>query len=105
MGGRGSKSRMSGGGGVTRTSIPSVTQENLQKFVDQFGTGMTVNEMVDKVYRALPVVGTSRMTGGMTADKGWAVLNGRYLENDSGTVIYQFIRQKSKGTWKVGRLR
>ena len=105
MGGRGSGSGMASGGSVTRTSIPSVTQDNLQKFVDQFGTGMTVNEMVDKVYRALPAVGTSRMMGGVTADKGWSVLNGRYLENDSGTTIYQFIRQKSKGTWKVNRLR
>lgn len=105
MGGRGSGSGMSGGGGVTRTSIPSVTQENLQKFADQFGTGMTVSEMVSKVYNALPVVGTSRAMGGVTADKGWSILNGRYLENDSRTTTYQFIRQKSKGTWKVSRLR
>lgn len=96
---------MASGGSVTRTSIPSVTQENLQKFVDQFGTSMSVSEMVDTVYRALPVVGTSRMVGGVTADKGWSITNGRYLENDSGTTIYQFIRQKSKGTWKVNRLR
>lgn len=105
MGGRGSGSGVSGGGSVTRTSIPSVTQENLQKFVDQFGTGMTVSEMVNRVYNALPTIGTTRTIGGMTADKGWAVLNGKYLENDSGTTIYQFIRQKSKGTWKVNRLR
>ena len=105
MGGRSSGSGMSGGGSVTRTSIPSVTQDNLQKFVDQFGTGMTVNEMVSKVYDALPVVGTSSLMGGVTGDKGWAILNGRYLENSGGTTIYQFIRQKSKGTWKVNKLR
>lgn len=108
MGGRGGSSGMSGGGsggGVTRTSIPSVTQENLQKFVNQFGTGMTVSDMVDKVYSALPTVGTARTIGGVIAEKGWSITNGRYLENNSGTTIYQFIRQKSKGTWKVNKLR
>lgn len=40
FGGRGARS--SGGGGVTPTSIPNRSVDNIQKFVNQFGTGMTV---------------------------------------------------------------
>lgn len=89
------------GGAVTRTSIPSLTMENLQKFVDQFGTGDTVQTMVERIYRALPATGeTFKSPGGVTSSKGAAIVNDRYLQADDGT-MYQFIRQRSKGTWKV----
>ncbi len=91
-------------GGVTKTSIPSFTQENLQKFVSQFGTGMTVQEMAEKVYNALPAIGTSVGIGGRASDKGVVLVNGKYLQSTVGKTTYQFIRQKSKGTWKVQRI-
>ena len=113
FGGRGGGSRGGGGGGnnsqttreVTPTYIPDTSVENIQKFVDQFGTGMSVEQMVDKVYRALPDTGrVFRGIGGAIADKGASIVNSRYLEINGGPTL-QFIRQKSRGTWKVKEIR
>lgn len=102
MSGRGSGSGINGG--VTLTSMPNSSMDTIQKFVGQFGTGMSVSEMANKVYNALPVVGSSTAMGGTVADKGAAILNDRYLEMSNGT-IYQFVKQKSQGTWKVKKLK
>lgn len=105
MGGRGTRSGMTAsGGGVTPTSMPNSSMETIQKFVDQFGTGMSVSDMVSRVYRALPNTGqTFRGVGGVIQDNGASIVNGRYLQMDDGTT-YQFIRQKSQGTWKVKKI-
>lgn len=102
FGGRGAGSS-GGGGGVTPTSIPNRSVDNIQKFVNQFGTGMTVEQMVNKVYSALPNIGVSSMAGGATMNKGASILNGKYLSIDDGPTL-QFIRQKSQGTWKVKKI-
>ena len=101
--GRKGSSGMGNGGSVTPTSIPSLTHENLQAFVDQFGTGMSVTDMVSKIYTALPTLGTTKTPHGLSPDKGAAVLNDKYLQTKDGTT-YQFIRQKSQGTWKVKQI-
>lgn len=88
---------------ITPTSIPTVSVENIQKFVNQFGTGMPVEKMVEKVFNALPNRGSFTGIGGTVGDKGASIVNNRYLEIDGGPML-QFIRQKSKGTWKVKRL-
>ena len=100
MGGRGAGSNMGGSNAVTPTSIPSLSVDNIQKFVDQFGTNMSVEQMVDKVYAALPNVGTFTGIGGVTTDKGVSVINNRYLSIEGGPTL-QFIRQKSNNSWKV----
>lgn len=103
MGSRGSASGAGGGGRVTPTSISSLTESNLQKFVSQFGTGMTTEAMARRVYNALPSTGTSTAMGGVTSDKGATIMNGRYLQTNNGTT-YQFIRQQSTGTWVVKKI-
>lgn len=111
MGGRSSKSGMGSGKGkgkgkgntsVTPTSIPSLTVDNIQRFVDQFSTGLSVQQMVEKVYDALPTIKTFIDTTGkgMVGNKGASILDDKYLMIDNGPGL-QFIRQKSKGTWKV----
>jgi len=104
FGGRGSSSGSGGGGAkVTPTSIPDTSVENIQKFVDQFGTGMSVEKLVDKVYTALPNKGGASALGGLTMNKGATIINDRYLSIDGGPTL-QFIKQKSQGSWKVKKI-
>lgn len=91
----------SNGAGTSNSVIPSHSTEDIQRYVDNFDTGMKVERLVENVYNNLPAVGEFRMMGGMTTDRGASIVNGRYLEIKNGPLL-QF--RKTKQGWKVKTL-
>lgn len=62
--------------------------EALQNYVDQFGFGISKNELAGKAYWAMKVEGHDV-----------CMVNEKYLEVDG--VTYQFIKSKAQGRWIV----
>lgn len=83
---------------VTTTSIPSLSTDNIQKFVEQFETTMKVEQLAHRVYDALPVTGSVSILGQTAPNKGVSILNDKYITIDNGPTL-QFVRRK--GAWKV----
>ena len=62
--------------------------EKIKNYIKDFGTGISVEKFVSKVYRALSY-----------EIEGLAILNDKYLM--AGDERYQLIRCRSKGQWEV----
>lgn len=60
----------------------------IQHYLDGFGTGISKEKMVSKVYRYLETFGIHA-----------CILNDKYLELENH--IYELIRQRSKDSWLV----
>ena len=60
----------------------------IQNYLTGFGTGISKEKMVSKVYWFLSFHGINS-----------CILNDKYLEIENH--IYEFIRQRSKGSWLV----
>ncbi len=60
----------------------------IQNYLDGFGTGISKEKMVSKVYRYLETFGIHA-----------CILNDKYLELENH--IYELIRQRSKDSWLV----
>lgn len=60
----------------------------IQNYLNGFGTGISKEKMVSKVYCFLSFHGVNS-----------CILNDKYLEIENH--IYEFIRQRSKGSWLV----
>jgi hypothetical protein len=65
----------------------------LKNYVAGYGTGISVEKFVKKIYQYLMFMADSEMREKI------AILNDRYLIVDG--VNYQFIRKRSAGKWEV----
>lgn len=62
--------------------------EALQKFVDQFGLGISKKELATRAYRTMRAQG-----------RDVCIINEKYVEMDG--VDYQFIKSKAQHRWIV----
>ncbi|WP_405289485.1 hypothetical protein [Methanobrevibacter sp.] len=67
--------------------------EALKNYVAGFGTGISVEKFVKKIYQYLMFIADSEMREKI------CILNDRYLVVNE--VRYQFIRRRSAGRWEV----
>lgn len=68
-------------------------EKALKDYVAMFGTGISVEKFVKKIYQYLMFMASEEMREKI------AILNDRYLIVDG--VKYQFIRRRSTGRWEV----
>ena len=67
-------------------------KENIQNIVNDFGFGISVNELASKVYFKLASLGFKP-----------CIVNDRYIEVDG--ITYQLRKTRSKGHWTVIEIR
>lgn len=75
------------------TEIRMNFEENLKNYVAGYGTGISVEKFVKKIYQYLMFMADPEMREKI------AILNDRYLIVDG--VNYQFIKKRSVGKWEV----